>query len=298
MIESTGTPIATPNADPAQTEQNLATGAPGAQPVGGDPTKSAAQEAMRKHKLKVDGQEIEVDDEELKRGYTHQKAANKKLQEGLRAKKQAEEMVRLLKTDPLKVLSDPRIGHDVRKLAEEYLASQLEDEMLDPREKELRQYKKELAAYKESEKKKQDDELRKRDQALKAKYSEDYTNQFVDALKTTGLPATKGMVAEMAKYIHRAAGMKFEMTAKEAAQLVREDIEMAHRNLYGEADAETLVKLIGEQGLAKVRTFDTSRLKDPNSQLKTPETQGEPNTRKRNSGKRMSPQEWRDFNRK
>ncbi len=100
----------------------------------------------------------------------------------------------------------------------------------------------------------------------------------------------------MAKYIHKAAGMKFEMTAKEAAQLVREDIEIAQRNLFGEADAETLIKLIGEQGLQKVRTFDTSRLKDPNANLRTPE-QGE--VRRRDSGaKRMTPQEWREYNRK
>ena len=32
-------------------------------------TKEEAREAIRKHKLKVDGEDIEVDDEEMKRGY-------------------------------------------------------------------------------------------------------------------------------------------------------------------------------------------------------------------------------------
>ncbi len=143
-MENLGTQTATPQADPNVTEQIQGTTQGDSS---GNAVKDAAAEAMRKHKVKVDGQEIEVDEEELKRGYAHQKAANKKLQEGLRAKKQAEDFVKLLKTDPLKVLKDPRIGHDVRKLAEEYLASQLEDELLDPREKELRTYKEKLKTY-------------------------------------------------------------------------------------------------------------------------------------------------------
>lgn len=259
--------------------------------------KEAAAEAKRR--LKIDDQEI--DEDEVIKVYKdrkgHQRAANKELQEGRAAKKQAEEFVRLLKSDPVKLLSDPRIGHDVRKLAEEYLAAQLQEEMLDPREKELKDYKTKLQKYQDLEKQQKEAVAKRRDLELKKKFAEDYSNQFVAALKTSGLPPTKGMVSQMAKYIHDATKMDFKMTADEAAKLVREDIELAHKNLYGEADAETLVRLIGEQGLQKIRTHDTSRLKDPAAQLKTPTEQGEV-TRKREAGQRMSPSEWRAFNRR
>lgn len=288
-------------ATPAATETNAqpqGQGTPAQQTDGtGNAVKDAAAEAIRKHKLKVDGQEIEVDEEELKRGYAHQKAANKKLQAGLRAQREADNFIKLLKTDPIKALSDPRVGHDVRKLAEEYLASQLEDEMLDPKEKELREYRKKLETYEQKEKREKEEAEKRANDALKAKYAKEYSDQFVDALKKTGLPASKPMVAEMAKYIARAAKINMPMTADEAAKLVKEDMENHYRSLYGEADPETLVKLIGEQGLQKVRGYDTSRLKDPAANLKTPETQGERQKRAQDS-KRMTPQEWRAYNRK
>ena len=259
-------------------------------------TAAAAAEAMRKYKLKVDGQEVEVDEEELKRGYTHQKAANKKLQEGLKAKRQAEEFISMMKDKGKLMEAIKKLGHDPRALSEEYLASILEEEMLDPREKELKSAKARLKAYEDLEKKQKEAKQKEADDQMKRKFSEDYSKQFIDALKTTGLPPTKTMVAEMAKYIKRAADMKFEMTAEEAAKLVKEDQETHYRNLFGEADPETLARLLGEPGLQKVRAHDTAKIKDPAAQLKTPETQGE--RKQRDSTKRMSPREWREFNRK
>lgn len=287
------TPTATGETqNPAQT-----TGVTAGNPGSGDPIKEAAAEAIRKHKLKVDGQEIEVDDEELKRGYSHQRAANKILQEGKAAKKQAETFVQMMKDKQKLKDALIKLGHNPRALAEEMLAAELEDEMLDPREKELRAAKMKLQEYEDLDKKQKEEVLKRRDAELKAKFAEDYTKQFTEALKESKLPPTKEMVASMAKYISRAAKLNFQMTAKEAAQLVREDVERAQANLYGDADAETLLKLIGEAGVQKIRAHDTAKLKDPMAHLKTPQGQGEAPVRSRNTGKRMTPAEWRKFNR-
>jgi len=187
---------------------------------------------------------------------------------------------------------------DLRKVSETYLAGILEEEMLDPREKELKDTKTKLQQYQELEKKQKEEQAKKRDLEMKKKFSDEYSKQFVDALKTTGLPPTKRMVAEMAKYIHRAAGIGFQMTAAEAAQLVKEDQETHYRHLYGEADPETLVKLLGEEGLRKIRDFDTARLKDPASGLKTPIDEGRQNRQQRDPSKRMTQEEWREYNRR
>lgn len=304
-METTGTQNATPQA-PA-TDAKATDKTPGqaisvstdAKPANteGNAISQAAKEAIRKHKLKVDGEEIEVDEEELKRGYTHQRAANKKLQEGLKAKKQAEEFVRLLKQDPLKVLSHPEIGHDVRKLAEEYLAAQLEDEMLDPKEKELRTYKQKLEAYEAEKKKEQEAKEKAETERLKAEFSKKYSEEFVEALKTVDLPGTKEMVGQMARYIARAAAIKFPMTPIEAAKLVQEDEDVRIRHRLKNASPEQIAKILDEEGLQKVRTFDTARLKDPTANLTTPKEQGEVKERVSRKRSPMTPQEWRAFNR-
>jgi hypothetical protein len=305
-METTGTQNATPQADTNASAtdkapgQALTTGAPAGAAVDAktNAIKDAAKEAIRKHKLKVDGEEIEVDEEELKRGYTHQREANKKMQEGLKAKKQAEEFVKMLKADPLKVLSHPDIGHDVRKLAEEYLAAQLEDEMLDPKEKELRTYKQKLEAYENEKRQEREAKEKEATDKLKAEYSKKYSEEFVEALKTVDLPGTKEMVGQMARYIARAASINFPMTPLEAAKLVQEDEDVRIRHRLKNATPEQMVKILDEEGLQKVRSYDTARLKDPNAGLSTPKEQSDGAPRKRDSSRRMTPSEWREFNRK
>ncbi len=282
---------------PSGLNTGAATGAPETM------TKEEARAEIRKHKLKVDGQEVEVDEEELKRGYSHQKAANKILQEGKAAKKQAEEFISMMKDKGKLFDAIKKLGHDPRKLSEEFLMSQLEEELLDPRERELKTVSQKLKHYEDLEKKQQEEVIKRRDAALKQKYAEEYSGKFIKALADVGfaeltITQQKDCIGAMAKYIHRAAEMKFEMTADEAAKLVREDIEQRSNMFTREADGATLARLLGDQGLQKVRAYEVARLKSPESNLKTPTEQGEPQSRARSSGKRMTPQEWREFNRR
>lgn len=300
MENATGTPVATPQ--DVQTPNQTTGQTPQTPAQAGDQTKSAAQEAMKKL-IKIGDEE--VDEEEVKKTYLqrkeHQREANRRFQEGMKAKKEADEYREMMKDRTKLIDALLKAGHkkeDIRAMSEEYLAAQLEEEMLDPKERELRDKTRELETYKEREKRLKEEAEARNLEAMKAKYSEDYSKQFVEALKTTGLPPTKPMVAEMAKYIARSAKIGFEMTATEAAKLVREDVEIYFKNLYGEADPETLAKLLGDQGLQKVRTYDTARIKDPNQHLRTPESQPEGATRTRDVSKRMTEAEWKAYNRK
>lgn len=279
-----------------QAQSGVTGGQNNAQPTG-NPIKDAAQEAMRKYKVKVDGAELEVDETELLRGYGHQKAANKILQEGKLARKQAEEFISMMKDKGKLFDAIKKLGHDPRQLAEQYLAQQLEDEMMDPRDKELRDTKSKLKQIEEMERMQREAVEAKRNEALKAKYAQEYTDQFVEALSKSGLPASKPMVAEMAKYIGRAAKIGFKMTPDEAAQLVHQDLQNQHRSIIGETDGELLIKLLGEDVANKIRKWDTSRVKTPEQFLRTPEHQGEPKQRGQPS-QRMSAKEWREYNRK
>lgn len=260
--------------------------------------KEAAQEALKKYRVKVDGEELEVDEDELKRGYSHQKAANKFLQEGKMARKQAEEFVQMMKDPKTFFETAQKLGHDPRELAEKYLAAQLEDELMDPKDKEiktLRTEKEERDNEKAREKQKEDAKIQ---ETLKAKYSKEYSDQFIGALQSSGLPPTKNTVGRMASYISRAAGIGFKMSADDAALLVREDLVMEHRAIIGESDGEVLIKFLGEDVTNKVRKYDTGRLKNPESNLRTPIEQ-EASTRQRGTPhKRMTPKEWREYNRK
>ena len=257
----------------------------------------APKQESRKYKLKVDGKEVEVDEDELKRGYSHQKAANKILQEGKAARKQAEQFVNMMKDKGQLFDAISKLGHDPRALAEEYLASQLEQEMMDPRDRELADARKKLQSIEDMERQQREAVQKRHDDEMRAKYAKDYNDKFVEALQESGLPGTKPMVAEMAKYIGRSAKIGFKMTPLEASQLVKEDIQRAQMSLYKDADGETLLRLLGDDMAAKLLQARGSKVKNPEAQLRTPSVQGEIKPRSKDPKKRMSAKEWRDFNR-
>lgn len=259
--------------------------------------KEAAREAIRKFKVKVDGAEREVDENELLRGYSHQQAANKILQEGKAARKQAEEFLSMMK-DPERFYEVAKqLGHDPRALSEKYLVSQIEEEMLDPREKELRDARKKLKAIEDMERQQKEAVEKQRMEEMKAKYVKDYEEKFTAALRDSGLPPTKAMVADMAKYISRSAKIGFKMEPSEAAQLVKEDIQKAQMSLIGNADGETLLKLLGDDVAAKILQARGSKVKQTG--FNTPSVQGERRElATRTEGKRMSAKEWAEFKRR
>lgn len=289
---ATATPstTATPGqADGANTPQGAAPSQEG------NAAKEAAAEAKRR--LKIDDQEVDEDEvvKIYKQRKSHQQAANKELQEGLKAKRQAEEFVAMMKDKGKLFEVIQKLGHNPRSLAEEYLAQALEDEMMDPKEKQMREITNRLKTYEEREAQAKKEAEQKQLEAEKKHFADKYSAEFVEALKETGLPPTKVMVAEMAKYVAHSAKIKMPITAIEAARLVQQDEENRVKHRLQNADAEAIIKILGEEGLQKVRAFDTSRLKDPNAGLRTPTEQGEVR-QKRDPSQRMTPQQWRKFN--
>lgn len=261
--------------------------------------KDAAAEAKRKLKIGND----EVDEDEVIKIYQarkqHQAAASRELNEGKQARKQAEEFLSMMK-DPQKLFDViQKLGHDPRQLSEKYLVSHLEDEMMDPRDKELRDAKAKLRHIEDMERKQLEAVEKQRLDELKSKYAKEYETQFVESLKESGLPATKAMVGEMAKYIQKSAKIGYKMSPSEAAQLVKEDVTKAQLALYGDANGDMLLKLLGDDAAQKILAARGQKPRNPEQNLRTPSEQGPPSDRSHKQGnKRMTAKEWREFNRK
>ncbi len=258
-------------------------------------TKEAAQEAIRRHKLKVDGMEVEVDDNELKRGYAHQTAASKRMNEGIAMQKQAREFIEMLQNEDTFFEVARKLGKDPRELAEKFLVSQIQDEIDDPRDVELRKTNKKLKQFEEMEQQRKTQAEQAEQAELQKRWGQKYSTDFVEALKETRLPATKSVVKSMASYIRKSIDIGYQMTAHEAAKLVREDRLLDQRQLFQDSDGETLVNLLGEDLANKIRKYDTSRVKSPEANMIKAPPQGKPRTRE--TRKPMTSREWREFNR-
>jgi len=258
--------------------------------------KAAAAEAVRKLKIKHDdGREEEVDEDEVLKTYRdrkrHQQVASRELNEGKQLRKQAEQFVEMMK-DPEKLWEVARkLGHDPRKLSEAQLSRVLEDELMDPKDKELREHRAKLSEYERKEKEAEESSKKKRMEELGDKYRKQFEVEFVEALKTTEVPQTKETVARMARYMQMSAKNNIDppLSAKEAAELVRQDIQDEQTRIVRQLDGPALLKLFGPEVANKIREYDTSQLKNPASALTTPVEQ---TRREKPSDKRPTSREW------
>src|ERR1041385_1180397 len=137
MPPETAAPAATPAATTQTAPETSQTSTPDSDLANQDSTAQAtpkapekAQPRVKKFKLKVDGkdldEEVNLDDEEyLTKQLQLAKAAQKRMGEYATLEKQVKSFIEELRRDPKKVLSDPNVGIDVKKLA----ASVIEEEI-------------------------------------------------------------------------------------------------------------------------------------------------------------------------
>lgn len=221
----------------------------------------ASAAAKRKYKIKVDNEELEVDEDELVRDYQLKKASYKKMSEAAKLRKQAEEVISLLKTDPRKALRHPAINADMRKLAEEIIQETLEEEMLSEEQKEIRRLKKEMAEKDERLTKAEKEREDRRVAAMTEKYKGEYTATLEEAFKLSGLPKNKRTINRLLDYIEQALDNDIDVTPSDIAKMARSDYEEEIKALFGNVEPDTLLGLLGEESVKKLRRADVNKLK-------------------------------------
>jgi hypothetical protein len=105
---------------------------------------TATSAAPEKYKLSVDGQEMEVDLEELKRGYGTNAAATRRFQKAAEMAKEAESIKRAIKDGDFDYLEKHLPKDKFLKAAEKALLQKIEWDELPDHEKELRRLKQEI----------------------------------------------------------------------------------------------------------------------------------------------------------
>jgi hypothetical protein len=241
-----------------------------------------------KHKVKLGDHESEVSYEELVNGFQMAKSSQSKYKEASEIRNQALELIELLKTDPKAALSHQAVGVDVIKFAQDILAHKLEEDVLTPEQKELR----DLRMLRDSTKAKEDEQKKQLEQQqadeLRKKYEQDYTIQFQTALTKSGLPATKQTLGRMAYYMAEVIKEgHLNVTADDVTPWVREDYLNDIKALFGASDESTLLQLLGDDITNKVVKGHVNKVKKPGT---TPKSAGTPSRKKED--KPMSEQEY------
>ena len=255
-------------------------------------TEAVVAKEIRKLKLKIDGKEEELPEEDVIRLAQLGKGAGKRFEEAAQIKKQAEQFINQLKSDPRSVLCNPALGIDAKKLAEEIVWERIQEESLTPEQRQAKALQRELEEYKKREKDAEAQRAQERQQALHEKYASDYDRRITAALQTANLPRTPSTVKRMAEYMFAGLQQGHEVSAEDVVPLVRKDYQEDLQALFGNTDEDTLLQIMGESIAKKIRTADLKRLKSTQGALVKDE--GEKTSRpKTPAPKKLKGVDWR-----
>lgn len=212
-------------------------------------------------KLKVRGREIDVDESKYHEYAQKGAAAQETWQEAAQMKREAENFINRLKSNPKEILTDPNLGIDFKKLAADYLWEQIQEEEMSPEEKDRRREKAELEEYRQMKAAQQRQQVEERRKQVEAHYSQDYDKSITKALSTAGLPKNNGTVKRMTEYMLVDIKKGVYHDPSHYVDVVRQDYMDDIRDLFSETDGDTLLKFLGEDKAKKIRQSDLKRLK-------------------------------------
>lgn len=220
----------------------------------------------KKFKIKVDGQELEEeldlnDEDTIRRHLQMSKAAQKRMQEAAKERQKAERFIRQLKEDPISVLTNPDLGVNFRDIAEQYLAQQLEAEIMSPEQRKVMEAERIIREKEEQTRKTREAEEQAQLEQLQEHYAQDYQKKITQALSESGLPKTRNTVKKMAYFLHQNVKFGLDLTPKDLAAMVKEDYIRDIQDLFGSTDGDTLLGILGDDISNKIRKSDLNRIK-------------------------------------
>lgn len=243
----------------------------GVNPQALDNATPAEARKARNLSIKVDGQveNIDIDsmdDATLTKQLQLARAAQKRMQEAAELKKQQESFRERLKKDPINALKDPDLGVDVRKMIEDQILREYEEQQMDEPTRKAAQLERSLAE-REAKIKAQEEAYQQREtQALNEKVFNETRAQFEKALTESGLPNNGHTIALMAEVAQQNLEAGIELDPSQLAGEVRERLSQTNAHVFKGMQGEQLAKYLGDSVITEVLKFAVERVKNQQNQ--------------------------------
>lgn len=226
------------------------------------------KKALKSYELKVNGKskkvDLDLDNEDQVKSYLQKAlAADEKFQEASTYKKQAEQLVDLLQKDPLAILRNPALGIDIKKLAEQVLLEDLEEQSKSPEQRQMEEMQRKLKDYEERMAK--EEESRKKAQIAQAqqRQQQEIEESIIKALDNNEIPAEPFFMRRLADIWYSAIESGWEdCKIEDVMEYAKYRMQNDFKSLIDKnKDPEKLEKLIGKEYLDGYRKSKVSKLK-------------------------------------
>lgn len=220
----------------------------------------------KKIPLKVNGRDIEYEvdmdnDAELSKYFQKAMAADEKFQEAATIRKQMQQFVQALKTDPLSILQHPELGINVQELAEMVINQQLDQLSKSPEQKRMEQLERDLAD-REEKLKSVDQQRRDAEMSRLEEQAFQELDRDIDmALKETSLPKSGYVLKRIADTLINANEMGYtDVTVKDIMPFIEATMEKELQEMFGRMPEEVIERMMGTN-LDRVRKAKLAKAK-------------------------------------
>lgn len=247
--------VATPAAPVTGAQQNAAqTNGPGA--ANGQ---AQAPVEVRKMKLKVDGQDVELPESEVIAGFQLSKTSTQRFQEAAKLKQEADRIMQFANENPEEIFK--KTGMSAREWAEKYLLQQLQNDAMSPEQKKARENEDKLRKLEKEDVDRKEKVKQEHVKRLEQEHMQRYDVMFTKALNESGLPKTKFTVKRMAELQSINLKKGLELDASQLAKVVREDFLNEKKSLLEGMNGNQLLEFLGPELIKKFSKAQIAKLK-------------------------------------
>lgn len=275
--EATSTPAPeaiepTAEASAEETSTETAEEGEGESPATPPPKETKAEAAAKKkYALKVNNQMREVeldinDDSQVQKYLQKALAADQKFEEAATVRKQAEQLLQVIKTNPLAILTHPDIGVDVKALAQQVLNDELEDMKKSPEQKRIEELEKALKSKEDREKQLEEEKRQAEMARIQEEAYQQLDDQISTALAKTELPKSAYVVKRITDAMIDAVNMGYaDVTVEQIMPFVEQQMVEEFQKMFDEAPEQTATKLmekfVGKKNMTKYRATKVEKMK-------------------------------------
>lgn len=245
----------------------------------GTPSQQAqAKKMLKSLRIKVDGREMDEelpfeipDDEEtvewMKRNLQMSKMGAKRAQEYSTLEKEVKSFIDELRKNPRKILSDPNIGIDVKKLAAEVIEEEIENSQKSPEQLEREKLERELKDLKEQREREKEEAKQREFDRIQQESFERYDMLIGQALEKSDLPKSPYVVKKIADYMLLGLQNGIDVNPTDVLPIIREELQDELKDMFAVMPEEVIEQIIGKDVFTRVRKKNIAKAKSAKAPL-------------------------------
>ncbi len=210
-----------------------------------------AEKQRIKFKTKVNGleEDVELTEDEIKRDYQLWKAGRSQFTEAQHLNQRNEAIARELSDPRTMIAAIQAAGHDVRALAENYLADQLRYEMLSPEQKRIHELEQKLLTNEATKKEEAELKARQEEQQQTNQLAGSIQKDILASLEAGEIPNTPKAVAMMARHLKMHWERKIDVSPRDVVDLVNKELRDEAADIFRRYPIGKLKEIIGPEAV-------------------------------------------------